>query len=357
MVDFGLRGGKRRRVCFASEREAQAAAREDGRERAAIGAQGWGRLGVKGRAEVIRLLAEIEQAGLTLGKVWEGYQREASRMGVECKPLGEAVASFLEAKTAANRRPAYLKSLRGCLRSFIRGRESLAVHQITSADVETWFAARTEAAVTKCGTLRRLSAFFNWSKRRGWLRDNPCGVVERPTIERRPAVIFSVAQVKACLRFLQAERPEFLACFALMVFGGIRPDELSRLGWDSINLELGTVTVDAAASKVRLRRMVHLQPVAVAWLRLGRAGKLPWDRDPRMRVFRRLRGVLGLAQWPADVLRHTAASFLLVELQDAGQVALELGNSSDILFRHYRELVTKEQAREFWALTPDAVGQ
>jgi hypothetical protein len=33
-------------------------------------------------------------------------------------------------------------------------------------------------------------------------------------------------------------------------------------------------------------------------------------------------------------------------------VAMELGNSVDVLKKHYMELVTDEQAKKFWQLTP-----
>lgn len=56
--------------------------------------------------------------------------------------------------------------------------------------------------------------------------------------------------------------------------------------------------------------------------------------------------------WPKDVLRHSCASYLLALKRDAQAVALELGNSPTILFKHYRELVSQEQARRFWNLIP-----
>jgi hypothetical protein len=39
-------------------------------------------------------------------------------------------------------------------------------------------------------------------------------------------------------------------------------------------------------------------------------------------------------------------------IQDANQVALEAGNSPAIIFKHYRELVTEEAAREWFGICP-----
>jgi hypothetical protein len=39
-------------------------------------------------------------------------------------------------------------------------------------------------------------------------------------------------------------------------------------------------------------------------------------------------------------------------VKNAAQVSLEAGNSPAIIFRHYRELVTEEAAREWFGIFP-----
>ena len=56
--------------------------------------------------------------------------------------------------------------------------------------------------------------------------------------------------------------------------------------------------------------------------------------------------------WPNNVLRHSYISYRLATIQDANQVALEAGNSPAIIFKHYRELVTKEAAGEWFGIAP-----
>jgi integrase len=44
------------------------------------------------------------------------------------------------------------------------------------------------------------------------------------------------------------------------------------------------------------------------------------------------------------------------EVQNPGEVSLQLGHSdAGIVFAHYRELVTAEDTKAFWALTPKVV--
>jgi integrase len=162
--------------------------------------------------------------------------------------------------------------------------------------------------------------------------------------------IFTVAEARTALEFVRATTPRLLPWFVLGLFAGIRPEEADRLDWAAVDLERGLVRVDAAASKVRQRRVVPLAPAAVAWLKLG--GDLPLPLTSRRRYVRRLRDRLGWAAWPQDVLRHTAASFLLAEHQDAAKVALWLGNSPKILLTHYHEMVSDAEKVAFWGLKP-----
>jgi len=127
-----------------------------------------------------------------------------------------------------------------------------------------------------------------------------------------------------------------------------------RMEWAAVNLERAVVTVDAAASKVRRRRHVPLEPAAVELLseayRLG--STLPLSSGTRRTLCDRMRGVMGWNEWPQDVLRHTAASHLVALHQDVARVALVLGNSPGVLLTHYRNLVTPEECAEFWMIKP-----
>jgi hypothetical protein len=43
-------------------------------------------------------------------------------------------------------------------------------------------------------------------------------------------------------------------------------------------------------------------------------------------------------------LRHSFCTYRLAAVQSAAQVALEMGNSSKVIFKNYRELATPEEA-------------
>ena len=56
--------------------------------------------------------------------------------------------------------------------------------------------------------------------------------------------------------------------------------------------------------------------------------------------------------WKDNALRHSFISYRLADTQNAAQVALEAGNSPQIVFKHYRELVKPEAAKAWFAIAP-----
>jgi site-specific recombinase XerD len=124
---------------------------------------------------------------------------------------------------------------------------------------------------------------------------------------------------------------------------------MHRLKFGDVCLKRGLVTVDAAASKTRMRRLVPLHGKAVAWL--SRCQMKP--DDPIVPQSRSQPHTTAIAQfaglkWSHDLLRHSCASYMLALHQDAAKVSRWLGNSIPILTNHYMELVQPDDCRRFW---------
>jgi hypothetical protein len=56
--------------------------------------------------------------------------------------------------------------------------------------------------------------------------------------------------------------------------------------------------------------------------------------------------------WAKNGLRHSFISYRLAILHDTARVALEAGNSPEVIFGHYRELVTPEAAQAWFDVKP-----
>lgn len=276
---------------------------------------------------------------------------ERNAVGV---PIGEAIDSLLAAKRLANCRPRYIQSLGQFLRMFARGREDRTLDSFDVFAIEAWLAEREAKLSTRIGNIGRLSALFAYAVRRGWLSSNPCRQLERIRIEPARPAILTPEQCERLMRWVQFHKPSAMAYFALALFVGVRPEETEKLTWDALDERGKLIVIDAAVSKVRHRRIVELHPTALEWIQAARncESVLPMGRMTRRRLIKEARAVLGFTTWPQDVLRHSCASYLMATYRDSARVADWLGNSPSILLRHYRELVTAENAVAFWSIRP-----
>jgi len=60
--------------------------------------------------------------------------------------------------------------------------------------------------------------------------------------------------------------------------------------------------------------------------------------------------------WKHNALRHSFISYRVADIQNVNQVALEAGNSPAMIFKHYRELVTPDEAKTWFGIVPEQSG-
>jgi integrase len=151
-------------------------------------------------------------------------------------------------------------------------------------------------------------------------------------------------------------------------FAGLRSAEIDRLDWSKVNFESGYITVDASIAKTNSRRLVPITDNLRAWLApLAKKRGPVFDGQNLSRSIRVL--VDGtrpegldengerhepVVKWKHNALRHSFCSYRLAKEKNAAQVSLEAGNSPQMIFKHYRELVTEAEATEWFGIMPDA---
>lgn len=268
-------------------------------------------------------------------------------------PISQVIKEVIAAKIASNRRPAYTRHLKIFLNKFARGRESKPINEFDLTTLEDWFAFRKGKPASAKGEWGRLSTMFTYAKRKKYITgDNPCSEMDKIKIDAKPPRLFTPKEAETLLRHLSghARRRLRLAQCVIGLFCGIRPTELTRIYWRDIDLDRAVIRVDAAASKVRRRRIVPIPQIAIEWLKL-----CPMNDNPigaiRWKWIGDVERGTGL-KWDNDILRHCAASYLLAKHEDCGRVARWLGNSADILLKHYTELVSKEDCAAYWNIRP-----
>jgi len=263
--------------------------------------------------------------------------------------VAEAVNEFLRAKARAGRSDRYLRTLRVTLKSFAKGRFSKPLSEVTVSDVEAWLESQNWSARTQKGYLSDVRTLFNFAIKRGLVNQNPAAAVELPDWEEAPKSLHLPGQVKTVLEFSRSYDPNICRSLAVRYFSGLRSAEIERIEEEDIKAEF--IEVTAAKSKTRRRRLVPIQPNLKAWLQLG--GELPLhDVNNRMRWFTAALKKRHGIDWPHNVTRHSWCSYHLAHFRNAAETALQAGHTEQMLFQHYRELVTPDQAKEFWAIAP-----
>lgn len=355
VVYLGKVNGKRRRAYYKTEKLARIALRDAIALRKKAG-EVWVSLNDDQRLEVVTILNKCREKGVSLTDVWNGFVHGTNKpLALARLTLREAIEKTTAAKTAENCRERYVTAMGKYLRAFARGREEMAVADVTLATIQEWFAARKETPKRVVGSIGVLSSMFSWCVDNSYLAVNPCHKFKRPRIDYGRPDIFNPEQVKQAVNHVHQFHPLHLGWFVLATFAGVRPEEIAKLTWDAFDKDAKTLTLNAEQSKVRERRIVHLEPAALAWVKEAKRIACPLDFTERQKavVRKALVAKLKLKKWPQDVLRHTAASHWLALKRDTAEVALELGTSPEILMRHYRELVPDAQAEKFWKIFPE----
>lgn len=356
LLDY-YEGPKRIRKWYKSKGQAEAAAEELKQQHRHAG-QSWLELSPEERNGLMLLHAEASRENVTLRQIWEAFKSgKLDATPVQRRTLRQAIDETITAKTNENLRERYVAELENYLEKFSTGRMEMFIDRLTVADVETWFDGRGEALSTRKSNLGRLSSMFDVCWRRGYLKENPILKITPPKPEDKPPSILTVDQatklLNACRKY-----PRMVPWLSLGMFCGIRPEEIEKLTWGDVDAKNRHVKIEAAASKVRRRRIVPLNDTALAWLKIGRTGKPSAMIAPNRTTLRRHRRAMSEAagiEWTQDILRHTAASYLLQRHEDATKVAHWLGHSPRTLETKYKNIVTPAECKKFWALTPDKV--
>lgn len=229
------------------------------------------------------------------------------------------------------------------------GDELLAT--ITTPVLEEWLADTYENAGGRAAALRTIRPAFSFAVRRCYIQASPFDNLERVVIKRdRMIDIYTPAEAR---RLMDCADEDCKVPFALLLFAGIRPNELQRLTWADIREDF--VHVSHKAAKTAQARNVDIVPTLRAWI--ARAGtqapeSLIVPHNWR-RKFDKARRAAGLTGRP-DAARHSFASYLLADCRNEHQVRAALGHSrnSDMLFVHYRAAATKEDAAAYLAILP-----
>ena len=279
------------------------------------------------------------------------YYRKYADVDLPQVSATEAVAKLHEAKEAEGLSTVYLNDIRWLLGDF--GRDfQCPLSSIQPEDLRTYLNAKRIGLVAKDNRRRLLVVLFNFAKAQGWLRANEetaADALGTYKIKRREVEIYTPGEIR---RMLNAADADFVPYLALIAFGGVRSAELYKgLMWQSINFERGYIIVPAAIAKTGRKRKIVMPENLLEWLASFRVKSGPiFKAHPRRRIEKVVKA--SGVKWKHNALRHSFGSYRMEQTKNEGQVALEMGNSPQVVKDHYFEIVESHAAKEYWSIKP-----
>jgi integrase len=266
------------------------------------------------------------------------------------KKVPEAAAEMIEAKQQDGLSTVYIGQLKTAAGRFAKAFPG-EIMAISSGDIDRWLRKLGGSPVTRNSVHRCIKVLFSFAKARGYLPGAEQTAAEMLPLAKEGDVeteIFTPEQIR---RILCACPEHLLGYVALGAFAGLRVAEICRLNWSSVDLERRIVMLRADQAKTASRRIIPISENLAAWLsHIDRSGPVTNGTKTGVEVSG-IAKKLGI-KWPHNALRHSYISYRIAEVKDAARVALEAGNSPEIIFKHYRELVTEQGAQEWFSLLP-----
>ena len=272
--------------------------------------------------------------------------------GVTPKPVAEAVSEYIATKTAQGASRRYIRDLNYRLGRFAAD-FSMDLGSVPTPVLQQWLDRQQLAPQGVRNFKVVIGGLYVFGKSRGWCASSPTdGITVSKVRSSKEHAVFTVEELDKLLR---AADPEFLPVVVLAALAGLRTSEIMERHWEDINLATGEITIRRGTSKTKSRRIVPLQPAAVAWLApyAGRTGKVwPYSEDW---LFKREESTAKAAgiEWKANGMRAGWASHRLAVLKDVVRVAYEMGNTPDVVHRDYKALVSESAGMAWFAISPE----
>lgn len=305
------------------------------------------------RAEAVECSKKLGEGGYTLTDATNFFLAhiEANAKSIS---VSQAVEQIINSRKSSGLSDRYCQDLRLRLGRFAKDFDKTIVATITAGQINRWLAGLGVAPATRNTFRRDLRTLFSDCEKHGYCQTNEAKKTDRAKEVSKPPHILTVEETTA---LLNACDDDTLPYAAISLFAGLRASEAQKLDWSEVDFESGHLEITAAKSKTSRRRLVPITENLAAWIKpLAELCGSVVPAGLRKR-FNAVKARAGFHQWPQNVMRHSYGSYRLAQCHDVARVSLEMGNSPQMIFAHYRELVRPKQAEQYWKIAPAPAGK
>jgi integrase len=354
--------GKRERMFFPLKKKAEAKADELRKRAATYGQQA---------AAIKPGLAEDATKAAALLAGHNMTLHDVVRAWLDAKDASEASPTMDEAWEAAldirvNHRPRTKSDYRAWRKDLPGWFLAMRTQDITQDDIRRALSETTTGPTRWKNGLRYISAVLGDLVKTRKLTDNIAKGIQTPrdASEEDDVVIYAPDEMKAlfaaCKKYTKGKDQNCEPCkvpFAFMAFAGIRPDELTKLRWDNVSLELRNIRIGKSIAKRKRRRNIRISDTLAAWIetipedeRMGKIVPSRWQY--RAARVRREAGICGREK--QDALRHSFGTYTLAVEGDLAALKTDMGHAHmAVFFDHYHKATTKREALPYFQILPE----
>lgn len=280
-------------------------------------------------------------------KFWAQRNKPVTRAKVP-----EVVEKLLEVKRKAQSSKRNLQDLKNRLGKFAVDFQKDCC-DVSTSEIQNWLDELDLSNRSKINYRRTIHTLFAFAEKRGFAADNPATATEVGKADEVSIEIYTPAEIQ---KLLKAASSEFLPVIVLGAFAGLRSAEIERLDWEDLSFDDSHIVVGKDKAKTVSRRVVPIWDNCAEWLAQYQnfTGKIWRGDESKFHKTQRSSAESAGVTWKSNALRHSYASYRFAQTSDAGRVAGELGNTADVVHKHYRALVSAKDAEKWFSIRPDS---
>lgn len=288
--------------------------------------------------------------------------------------IEEVIKEFRAASKCGERQQ---KNYRLCGEKLIAEFSGLPISRISGEELSDHICVTTGGPGSHNQAIRLVRTIWRWAAKspRNWCDGEAIEHLEIQDSASGEIGVLDYKQSLAVMRAAEKYFPETVPAFAIALFTGIRQIEIRRLHPENITNE--GITIIPQSSKTRRRRFVEIPKPLELWLKRYPLSEFvtPPDWNRKERAVRRLAGYNvwsdlvpkvkhspklessapeDLPDWPANALRHTAATVAVAMDKPIEKLIFEHGHTGglEMLRRHYVGALPKSEAQKIWTIKP-----
>ena len=237
-----------------------------------------------GLVDACRLVKRMQESGIgDIAEIEHAFKLGAAQIRHEKKSpsWSEAAWEMVRVKEKiTRRRERTLQQIRYMIRRMEKRCPDFCVRPIggiTGEECRAAFGRAFDSPIQQDKARVVFSGVWTLAMKRGWALSNPTRMLDALKTQEREIRALTPEEVERLLLACRPPLPDDSSqldltsvqpAVAILVFAGIRPEELMRLTWEDVSFEDGVITVRSAASKTGGARHVTICEALRAWLSL-----------------------------------------------------------------------------------------